>query len=248
VFLSTNNGAIWTRVSTGLTDTSVLSLAYLGTNLFAGMYYSRGGGVFRSTNNGTSWSPANTGLPYDSVNGYYPGVMAFSVSGTNLFAGTYGRGVFLSTNNGTNWALVNTGMTDDEVSTLAVGSTYLFAGTGADDMGGSYGTGVWKRPLSEMITSVPPAVQLPREFVLEQNYPNPFNPSSVIRFALPHASFVTLTVYNTLGQQVGQLVNEQQQAGYHDVVFRGDGLASGVYFYRIQAGDFIASKKLLFLK
>jgi hypothetical protein len=59
---------------------------------------------------------------------------------------------------------------------------------------------------------------------------------------------VTITVYNTLGQQVAQLVNEQQQAGYCDVVFRADGLASGVYFYRIQAGDFVASKKLLLLR
>ena len=63
-----------------------------------------------------------------------------------------------------------------------------------------------------------------------------------------HASSVMLAVYNTLGQQVAQLVNEQQQAGYHDVVFRGEGLASGVCFYRLQAGDFVASKKLLLLK
>jgi hypothetical protein len=89
---------------------------------------------------------------------------------------------------------------------------------------------------------------LPREFALSQNYPNPFNPNTTIHYSLPHISFVTLTVYNTLGQQVAQLVNEQQQAGYHDVVFRGDGLSSGVYFYRIQAGDFVASKKLLLLK
>jgi hypothetical protein len=57
-----------------------------------------------------------------------------------------------------------------------------------------------------------------------------------------------MTVYNALGQQVARLVNEQQQAGYHDVVFRGDGLASGVYLCRIQAGDFVASKKFLFVK
>jgi hypothetical protein len=88
----------------------------------------------------------------------------------------------------------------------------------------------------------------PLVFALHQNYPNPFNPSTTIRYSMPHTSFVTLTIYNTLGQQVAQLVNEQQQAGYHDVVFRGDGLASGVYYYRIQAGDFVASKKLLLLK
>ena len=91
-------------------------------------------------------------------------------------------------------------------------------------------------------------VEKPREFTLGQNFPNPFNPSATIRYSLPHNSFVTLTVYNTLGQQVAQLVNEQQQAGYHDVVFRGDGLASGVYFYRLDAGSFTSVMKLLLLK
>ncbi|HCV44442.1 MAG TPA: hypothetical protein DGH68_13220 [Bacteroidetes bacterium] len=90
--------------------------------------------------------------------------------------------------------------------------------------------------------------EIPAVFSLLQNYPNPFNPSTIISYGLPHTSFVTLTVLNTLGQQIAQLVNEQQQAGSHDVVFRGDGLASGVYFYRIQTGEFVASRKLLLLK
>lgn len=89
---------------------------------------------------------------------------------------------------------------------------------------------------------------LPSKHRLEQNYPNPFNPSTTIRYSLPHTSFVTLTVYNTLGQRVAQLVNEQQQAGNHDVVFRGDGLASGVYFYRLDAGGYTNLKKLILLK
>ena len=88
----------------------------------------------------------------------------------------------------------------------------------------------------------------PGEFELHQNFPNPFNPVTTIGYGLPRQSFVTLTVYNTLGQQVAQQVNEQQQAGYHDVVFRGDGLASGVYFYRLDAGSFTSVKKLLLLK
>ena len=100
-----------------------------------------------------------------------------------------------------------------------------------------------------MITSVHLAPdEIPSVFSLSQNFPNPFNPSSNIRYGLPLTSFVTLTVYNTLGQQVAQLVNEQQQAGYHEVVFRGDGLASGVYFYRLDAGSFTSVKKLLLLK
>ena len=89
---------------------------------------------------------------------------------------------------------------------------------------------------------------IPGVFELYQNYPNPFNPSTTIRYDLSHSSFVTLTVCSTLGKQVAQLVKEQQQAGYHDVVFRGDPLASGVYFYRLDAGSFTSVKKLLLLR
>lgn len=88
----------------------------------------------------------------------------------------------------------------------------------------------------------------PTKYVLYQNNPNPFNPSTVIRYGLPQSSFVALTVYNTLGQQVAQLVNEQQEAGFHDVEFRADNLSSGMYFCRLHAGDFVATTKLLLLR
>jgi hypothetical protein len=89
---------------------------------------------------------------------------------------------------------------------------------------------------------------LPSVFLLEQNYPNPFNPSTTIHYELPRASHVTLTVYNTLGQIVRELVDGEIDAGQHDVQFNGSGLSSGVYFYRIQAGDYVAIKRLLILR
>ena len=88
----------------------------------------------------------------------------------------------------------------------------------------------------------------PPSFLVLQNYPNPFNPTTTIRYGLPTRSQVMLTVYNTLGQAVEALVNENQEAGYHEVRFDGSGLASGVYFYRIQAGTFVQSKKLVLLR
>jgi hypothetical protein len=89
---------------------------------------------------------------------------------------------------------------------------------------------------------------IPSQFVLDQNYPNPFNPLTTIRYGLLHQSHVTLTVYNTLGQQVSVLQNGEQDAGYHEVKFDGKDLASGVYFYRIQAGSFVQTRTLLLLK
>ena len=88
----------------------------------------------------------------------------------------------------------------------------------------------------------------PSTYELDQNYPNPFNPSTTIRYGLPHKSTVALIVYNTLGQLVAQLVNGEQEAGYHEVQFDGRSLATGVYFYRIQAGDFVQTRRLLLLK
>ena len=88
----------------------------------------------------------------------------------------------------------------------------------------------------------------PEAYVLLQNYPNPFNPSTTVRYALPSRAHVTLTVFTALGQNVGNLVNETQEAGYHDVRFDGSGLASGMYYYRLRAGEFVQSRKLLLLR
>ncbi len=89
---------------------------------------------------------------------------------------------------------------------------------------------------------------VPRAYALDQNYPNPFNPATTIRYELPKASGVTLKVYNILGQEVATLVDEYQSAGYKSVRFNGSGLASGIYVYRLQAGDYVAAKKFVLLK
>jgi hypothetical protein len=91
-------------------------------------------------------------------------------------------------------------------------------------------------------------VERPDGFILNQNYPNPFNPTTTIRYGLPQSSPVTLVVYNTLGQQVATLIEGEQKAGYHEVKFDASGLASGMYLYRIRAGDFVQTRKLLLVR
>jgi Secretion system C-terminal sorting domain len=87
-----------------------------------------------------------------------------------------------------------------------------------------------------------------RNFELDQNYPNPFNPSTTIRYSLPSATFVTITVCNTLGQVVATLVQADQEAGYHEVGFDGGRFASGVYFYHLQTANQSVTRKLVLLK
>jgi hypothetical protein len=98
-------------------------------------------------------------------------------------------------------------------------------------------------------------VNEPKEFALTQNYPNPFNPSTTLRYSIPERSNVKLLVFNTLGQQVAQVVNETKDAGYYEHSFNASQLSSGVYFYRIEATSeqnpskvFVDTKKMVLMR
>jgi predicted esterase len=91
-------------------------------------------------------------------------------------------------------------------------------------------------------------LSLPTEFVLKQNYPNPFNPNTIIKYSIPKQSNVTLKVYDLLGSEVATLVNKKQPQGNYDVEFDCSDLTSGIYFYRLQSGDYVETKKMILLK
>ncbi len=264
VFLSTTSGTSWTSIDSGLTSKDVGAFAINGSSIFAGTY----GGVYLSTNSGTSWTATalinndvyalaisdstifagtqngnayrstNSGSNWTAVLNNY--VYGFAVIDGNIFAGTNGGGVFLSTNSGSNWVAVNSGLTDKNLYALAISNNTIVAGTA---------TGAWRRPLSDMITGVNNNKSLlPQVYTLEQNFPNPFNPTTVIRYQLPIINFITLKVYDVLGKELKTLVNERQQAGTCSIRFNAANLPSGVYFYRLQAGSFTQTKKLVLLK
>ncbi|RJP59831.1 MAG: T9SS C-terminal target domain-containing protein [Ignavibacteriales bacterium] len=89
---------------------------------------------------------------------------------------------------------------------------------------------------------------IPAIFALSQNYPNPFNPTTKIKYQLPQASHVTINLYDMLGREVKEFINDMQEAGFYELNFDGSDLSSGTYIYRITAGDFVDSKKLLLIK
>jgi hypothetical protein len=105
-----------------------------------------------------------------------------------------------------------------------------------------------KFELLQGITSVEEFSAVPAEYSLKQNYPNPFNPSTTIRFSLPEAGFVRLNVYNSLGEIVETLVSESLTAGVYKSTFKADNLPSGIYIYKIEAGRFVKSSKMILMK
>jgi len=232
IFRSTDNGANWTAVNTGLTRWYVPALAInSGGHIFGGTTAGSDAGVVRSTNNGGDWVPVLSGLHISSLVVNSP---------AHIFAGTPFAGVFRSTNNGATWDSVNSGLTNLSVWALSIISTgYIFAGTGSG--------GVFRSVQSTTFVQEPSG-QLPTSFVLEQNYPNPFNPSTTIGFSLPRSGHVTLRAFNLVGEEVATLLSQEVSAGTHETKWDVSGISSGIYFYRLQAGSYSQTRKLLLLR
>jgi hypothetical protein len=125
--------------------------------------------------------------------------------------------------------------------------------------------GAWESLSDTVLVGIDlmPIATIPQEYSLSQNYPNPFNPSTTIKFALPKSAFVTIKIYNLLGEEVVTLVAEQRSAGIHKINLDARGLASGVYLYKLsagylstksghsvagEAGEYVAIRKMILLK
>jgi len=124
------------------------------------------------------------------------------------------------------------------------GSPYVIRGCKWEDLGLEIDTTYWDP--TDILNS--PTYRSPKDFALYQNYPNPYNPVTTISYSLPLKSQVELILYNTLGESIKHLVSGEKEAGSYEVEFNATGLPSGIYFYRIQAGDYIETKKMVLLR
>lgn len=134
----------------------------------------------------------------------------------------------------------------DTVSLSYSSGTIKSADNGTLQSFGSFDVYNW----STITTAVPPGDDglLPRTNKLEQNYPNPFNPTTQIKYSIPHTGYISLKVYNLLGEEIATLFEGIRQAGNYVATFDGSKCASGVYFYRLRSGNFVETKKLVLLK
>ena len=250
IYRSSDFGENWTKINDTLLD--INALAANGSDIIAGRFYSAvhpdtvfppPGGVFLSTDYGQTWAPFMTGLPD------FPQVFSLAKHNNNFFVGLeagfnnelYPGTFYTSTPAQGNWSNYGVGLPYTSIGTVYVNDSSIFVGTGNE--------GMWYKPLSQITSISQPKTQsFSKTFRLEQNYPNPFNPSTIIEYSLSVESKVKLEIYDILGRKISTLVNKIQKAGNHSVVFNGGNLASGIYFYRLSAGNFIETKKLVLLK
>jgi hypothetical protein len=257
----------WSTLGTGSSNGvngEVRALAVVGNEVYVGGFFSSAGGVSangvaRFNTQTNTWSTLGTG----SSNGVNYEVRALAVSGNEVYVGgafTQAGGVSANNvarfNTQTNtWSTLGTGSQNGVsvggvsggVYALAVSGNEVYVGGRFTEAGGVSAICVarWNSGTSRVEQLSPTA---PKTFLLEQNYPNPFNPSTTIRYQLPVASEVKLEVYDVLGKKIATLVNERQSAGSYQVVWNASGLSSGTYFYRLQAGTFTQTKKMILVK
>jgi hypothetical protein len=268
IYKSSDNGITWTEISSGIAvDARITSIVASGDNIFAG---SASNGVFKSTNNGTSWTTTNSNLTdthisqlvvFDNklfavtLTGVYlsdnngniwvagPSVLknanCLVAVNNQLIAGTDDNGAYISVDKGITWTSFNSEMpADTRIWSMAVSSDGVFAGTSS---------GIWVTG-SPIEVNVEKEISVPLTFTLNQNYPNPFNLSTNISFSIQSKSFVSLKIYDRLGREVATIFSEEISAGYYTREWNAANTSSGVYFYRLQAGSFSETKKLIRLR
>ena len=255
IYRTSNSGATWQIVGVG--DTSIYFSRLFVNRPIPDRLWAVGtsGKIFASTSYGNTWFAQSSGTTkhlHDVV---------FRTSNEGIVAGDSGI-VRYTTNGGASWLsdpYLDGLTTRDIISVAQVDSNTVDAITVGRSLstspeGSSVDTTFFLAVSSEPLTGVAPVSDVaPASFKLAQNYPNPFNPTTAIRFSLPSQGrggvrSVLLQVYDLLGREIATLVNEKKAPGTYAVTWDATGQASGVYLYRLRAGEYVATRKLVLLR
>ncbi len=243
VWVTTSGGTNWTKIINGLPYRWVTRVTVHPTQ--ANICYvtlsgykvdSTGAHVFKTTNYGAVWNSISSNLPDAPAND----ILVDPAFLNTLYLAT-DVGVMISTNDGASWSAYGQGITSNVPChdlTLNNNSRKLV---------------VWTHGRSAYMTNLEPVgisviSEVAEDYRLNQNYPNPFNPDTRIRFSVPADGKVTLKVFDITGGLTAELLNTEKKKGTYEVSFNGSNFSSGVYFYRITAGNFTQTKKMMLIK
>jgi photosystem II stability/assembly factor-like uncharacterized protein len=233
---TTDGGATWTNQLFDFSG-SYRSLFFLDNN--TGWAVADGGKIKKTTDGGTNWTKQTSGTKVDLRSVFFLDSNTGWAVGGNAFISPY-QVILHTTDGGTNWTSQSSGITNPLYSVYFVDNNtgWIVGGSGT----------ILKTTTGGNPTSVQGNGNQPHAFILHQNYPNPFNPTTTIEYSLPKGDFVTLKVYNLLGQEVATLTNEFKPAGKYAVKFNAGFLASGIYIYTLRAGNLQKTHIMMLLK
>jgi photosystem II stability/assembly factor-like uncharacterized protein len=239
VFKSTNGGVTFTSIPAGPARTITSINIHPDSSQVAIMSYSGfgAGKVYKTTNGGLNWVSISGNLPDSPCNDamfYYPG------SATSTIIAAMDVGVFISTDWGSTWQELAQGLPN----TVAMHLDYHQ--TSGKLRIGTHGRGTWEA--TGIIGIVNYSNETPADYSLSQNYPNPFNPVTNIKYQVLKQGYVKLSVYDILGRETKALVSKVQNPGTYTFQFDASGLSSGVYFYKLTAGEFTQTRKMMVVK
>jgi photosystem II stability/assembly factor-like uncharacterized protein len=199
--------------------------------------------ILKTTNGGNTWEGNLT--PYFNF-----GVTNFNyLSLQNGWITTNNRNIFRTTNAGTAWDTLQNSLTLNEViNNFEFFNSNISYGISLNHIYFTNDGWVTYSIVDSIVTNVDNQHSLETQFILYQNYPNPFNPTTVISYQIPVSGNVNLKVYDLLGREVVVLVDENKPAGKYEVEFDASQISSGVYYYKLTAGDFIQTNKMVLIR
>lgn len=231
---TTNNGTNYNNLFTMVGSlTEDVSFIYLRVMTASTIYAATANGYFlKSINNGVTWT--STQLPT------VPLAVNFANMSTGYYCGQNGM-IRKTTNGGINWIQQNSPTTEALKTVFCTDTNNVYAA-------GNNGILLRTQNGGSFVGIEPVNTEIPGHFNLEQNYPNPFNPVTKISFDIPVQSYVKLTVYDIIGNEVSSLIREDLSPGKYEAAFDASDLPSGAYFYRLNAGNYVETKKMILVK
>jgi photosystem II stability/assembly factor-like uncharacterized protein len=235
VWRTKDNGESWSTVVSTLTSEPLYEIQFFDSLnvLVVGGDPEWGASQVVTTDGGETWEYISLGVFW------YPVDVGFRTLNEGWMPMGILRSFLFTTDFGNSWTEINTPDSAIITHICFTDSTHGFA-VGAE--------GVIIKYIHENPTLMEQSTELITSYCLYQNYPNPFNPSTTISYSIPVDGFVKLAVYNILGEEIATLVNTAQKSGKYEVNFNSVGFTSGVYIYKIETANFIASKKLIIIK